>query len=69
MTCTHTDRQNVLSLPSMGNPFMCRECWNANVKPLLDALPREPLKGNDYESHGPLIARGDGTLYRETRLK
>ena len=26
--CTHTERANVLSLPSMGNPFMCRECWD-----------------------------------------
>ena len=30
--CTHTDRPNCLSLPSMGNPFMCRECWDLRFK-------------------------------------
>lgn len=30
--CTHTERPNVLSLPSMGNPHMCRECWDLRFK-------------------------------------
>ena len=30
--CTHTERANVLSLPSMGNPHMCRECWDLRFK-------------------------------------
>ncbi len=25
--------------------------------------------GNNYEHHGPMISRGDGTKYREQRLK
>jgi hypothetical protein len=48
---------------------MCRECWDANVQPLMDALPREPLKGRTYEYHGPQIYRSDGSTYREQRLK
>ncbi len=67
MICTHTDRPNVR--PAHWNAHICRECWDANVQPLIDALPREPLKGNDYEYHGPMIYRGDGTIYREQRLK
>ncbi len=31
MTCPHPDRHNVLSLPSMGNPHCCQECWDART--------------------------------------
>ncbi len=30
MACTHPERPNVLSLPSMGNPHCCRECFDAS---------------------------------------
>lgn len=43
MICVHPERPNVLSLPSMGNPHCCRECW--------DAQPKTPFKGKreDWE--------------------
>ena len=69
MTCTHSERPNCLSLPSIGNPFMCRECWDENVQPLLDSLPAEPRMGNLYEYHGPQVMGSDGKYYREQRLK
>ena len=69
MSCQHRDRPNVLSLPSLGNPHMCRECWDTNVQPKLDALPRPFPKGSEYEYHGPDIMGSDGKLYREQRLR
>lgn len=63
--CQHSDRPNCISLPSMGNPHMCRECWDNNVQPLLDAMPAEPLRGKIYEYRGPWIRQENGTLYRE----
>ena len=41
--CTHKDRPNILSLPSLPNPpFMCRACWDLRFKdrPLLPVVRR-----------------------------
>jgi len=67
MTCTHTDLPSCL--PAHWNNHCCRECWDKDVQPLFDALPKEPFKGKDFESVGPLVSRGDGTTYREQQWK
>jgi len=36
VNCTHPERPNVLSLPSMGNPHCCAECF---VNGAIDAIP------------------------------
>lgn len=44
--CTHTERANVLSLPSMGNPHMCRACWDLRFKDR--PLPPVVRRGHTY---------------------
>ena len=60
MACTHTDRPNVLSLPSIGNPHCCRECW--------DAKPLTAFKGKreawDHNGYDYQISGGD--IYTRT---
>ena len=63
MGCQHTDRQNVLSLPSMGNPHMCRECWDTNVQPKFDALPRSGDYKAAWESQSDYAYRGDALYF------
>ena len=40
--CNHTDRKNVLSLPSMGNPHCCAECLGS-----LKTIPHRPTFSED----------------------
>lgn len=63
MTCTHTDRPNVLSLPSMGDPHMCRECWDASGGISAFKGKREAW---DHDSYDYTVRNGEAT-YRDFR--
>ena len=62
MACTHPERPNVLSLPSMGNPHCCRECFEASgftqFKGKREAWDHA---GYDY------VMRGQDAHYRDFR--
>lgn len=64
MTCTHTDRPNVLSLPSMGNPHCCRECWDSSVSKFFDGLITHR---DGWETGSDYTRSGDSLWYDSTR--
>ena len=51
MICSHPERPNVLSLPTMGSPHVCRECWDKYAQPSIDAIQprREPWDHAGYD--------------------
>ena len=63
MNCPHTDRPNVLSLPSLGNPHCCQECFDARM------ANHTPYKGKReaWEYGSDYHRAGGDTYYDSTR--
>ena len=61
--CSHTERPNALSLQSIGNPFMCHECFDLRFKNL--KFPRHQPEAWERGNYGPDIGIDGSHGYRE----
>lgn len=70
MCCPHPERPNVLSLPSMGNPHSCAECWdaaNAGMTAYKGKREAWDHNGADHYANGEsMFTRGTGGYFVET---
>ena len=69
MNCPHPERPNVLSLPSLGNPHCCRECWdarNAGLTPFKGKREAWDHGAYDYRMIGDSIQTRTSEGWRST---